>query len=281
MPKATKKSHRESDVPPIEFNSYRHSIFAQQIRLAVFAFTALFCFSVGQAQAYDPDALWKIVNGQCLRHQLESGNPIPCTTIDLRSGAGFAVLKDIVGIAQFLVIPTVRINGVESPELLANGSPNYWAYAWRAKANVEERLHRKLARDQIALAVNSAFGRTQNQLHIHIDCIRPDVYESLRQHANEIGSQWAPLATALNGHPYWAMRILGSELGDNNPFKLLAERLPFARQHMDRQTLVLIGAIFKDGGEGFILLEDHVEPDINDRASGEELQDHECAIADK
>src|SRR5208337_510071 len=110
---------------------------------------------------------------QCLRHLLESGNPIPCTKIDLSPGAGFAVLKDSIGIAQFLVIPTLRISGVESPELLANKSSNYWAYAWQVKANVEERLHRKLARDQVALAVNSAFGRTQNQLHIHIDCIRP------------------------------------------------------------------------------------------------------------
>jgi CDP-diacylglycerol pyrophosphatase len=193
------------------------------LRLAVLAGAALFCFSAGQVQAYDPDALWKIVDGQCLRHQLESGNPIPCTQIDLRPGAGFAVLKDIVGVAQFLVIPTVRITGVESSELLTNGSPNYWAYAWRVKANVEERLHRKLARDQVVLVVNSAFGRTQNQLHIHVDCIRPDIHEILRQRINEIGGQWAPLGTELNGHPYWAMRILGAELGDHNPFKLLAE----------------------------------------------------------
>ncbi len=249
------------------------------IRLAVLVFTALYCLSVGQAQAYDPDALWKIVNDQCVRHQLESGTPSPCSKIDLRPGTGFAVLKDRVGIAQFLLIPTKRISGVESPELLANESPNYWAYAWQVKANVEERLHRKLARDQVALSVNSAFGRTQNQLHIHIDCIRTDVHEVLRQHANEIGSQWAPLRTTLRGNTYWAIRISGAELGDNNPFKLLADGLPSARQQMARQTLVLVGVTFGDGNEGFILLNDHVDPDINDRASGEELQDHQCAIA--
>jgi CDP-diacylglycerol pyrophosphatase len=253
--------------------------FCKSVLLTVLVGIASFCFSLGQAQAYDPDALWKIVDGQCLRHQLESGNPIPCAQIDLRPGAGFAVLKDIVGIAQFLVIPTMRLTGVESPELLANGSPNYWAYAWRVKASVEDRLRRKLARDQVALAVNSAYGRTQNQLHIHVDCIRPDVHESLRQHSAEIGSQWAPLGIALRGHPYWAMRILGPELGDNNPFKLLAEGMPSARQQMDRQTLVLIGATFENGNKGFILLADHVDLTIDDRASGEELQDHDCAIA--
>jgi CDP-diacylglycerol pyrophosphatase len=236
-------------------------------------------FLPGEARAYDPDALWKIVNEQCLRHQLESGNPSPCIRIDRRSGAGYAVLKDIVGVAQFLVIPTMRITGVESPELLSNVSPNYWDYAWTVRSAVEQRLHRKLARDQVALAVNSAYGRTQNQLHIHVDCISPDVRESLRQHSTEIGGHWAPLGIALKGHPYWAMRIPGSQLGDNDPFKLLADGMPSARQHMGRQTLVLIGATFEDGKDGFILLTDHVDPAINDRASGEELQDHDCAVA--
>jgi len=253
--------------------------FTKRDGLAFLACIALLCFSTCQAQAYDPDALWNIVDGQCLRHQIENGNPLPCAQIDLRPGAGFAVLKDNVGIAQFLIIPTKRITGVESPELLANGSPNYWAYGWRVKAAVEESLHRKLARDEVALAVNSAYGRTQNQLHIHVDCIRPDVHEILHQHSAEIGSQWAPLGIALKNHRYWAMRILGSNLGNNNPFKLLAEGMPTARQHMDRQTLVLIGATFEDGNEGFILLADHVDLAVGDRASGEELLDHECAIA--
>ncbi len=253
--------------------------FAKRDGLAVLAGFAIFCISLGQAQASNPDALWNIVNGQCLRHQIELGNPLPCAQIDLRPGAGFAVLKDSIGIAQFLVIPTMRISGVESPKLLATGSPNYWSYAWQARADVEDRLHRKLARNQVSLAINSAYGRTQNQLHIHVDCVRPDVDQILRQHLSKIGKRWAPLGFRLENHPYWAMRIIGSTLGTNNPFKLLAEGVPAAREHMDRQTLVLIGATFKDGKEGFILLADHVDLDNDDHASGEELQDHDCAIA--
>jgi CDP-diacylglycerol pyrophosphatase len=33
-----------------------------------------------------------------------------------------------------------------------------------------------------------------------------------------------------------------------------------------------------DGAPGFVLLADHVDPATMDRASGEELQDHACAI---
>lgn len=228
-----------------------------------------------------PDALWNIVDGQCRPHQAESGNPLPCTRVDLAPGKGYAVLKDRNGIAQFLLIPTMRITGIESPELLAEAAPNYWAYAWQEKADVEERLHRKLARDQIALAVNSAYGRTQNQLHIHVDCIRPDIRDSLRQQAAEIGIQWKPLPIALNHHRYQAMRIPGPELGERNPFKLLAQGLPGAREHMDRHTLVLTGATFENGAEGFILLADEAALASLDRGSGEELLDHDCAVAGK
>ncbi|MGA8864930.1 MAG: CDP-diacylglycerol diphosphatase [Gallionella sp.] len=136
-------------------------------------------------------------------------------------------------------------------------------------------------RNQVALAINSAYGRTQNQLHIHVDCVRPDVDRILRQRLSAIGNKWAPLGMHLNNHPYWAMRIVGSTPGNHDPFKLLAEGMPAARNHMDRQTLVLIGASFNDGKEGFILLADHVYPSIGDHASGEELQDHDCEIADQ
>ena len=248
-------------------------------RFSLVTCIALLGFPLGQSQAADPDALWKLVNGECLLHYGQNGDPSPCTQVDLRPAAGYALLKDRVGIAQFLLVPTIRVTGVESPELLAEGSPNYWDYAWQAKALVEKRLQRTLDRDQVALAVNSAFGRSQNQLHIHVDCIRQDVRDRLHRDKAEIGSQWAPLRDALNGHRYWAMRISGAQLGDNNPFKLLAERMTDARQHMDRHTLVLTGATFEDGHEGFILLADQRDPAVADRANGEELLDHQCALA--
>jgi CDP-diacylglycerol pyrophosphatase len=243
----------------------------------VLALMVLLGCSPQRAVTGDPDALWKIVDGQCLSHQRQGGDPSPCAQLDAQ--AGFAVLKDRVGTAQFLVIPTARLSGIESPELLADNAPNYWAEAWPVKASVEARLHRPLARDQVSLAINSAFGRSQNQLHIHVDCIRAEVRDSLHQQLAAIGPQWAPLGTTLAGHSYWARRIRGAELGDNNPFKLLAVGLPEARQHMDRQTLVLTGATFEDGGEGFVLLADHADLVSLDRASGEELQDHDCALA--
>jgi len=48
---------------------------------------------------------------------------------------------------------------------------------------------------------------------------------------------------------------------------------------MGSQTLVVVGASFGNGGDGFFLLTDRVDLLAGDHASGEELLDHDCAVA--
>jgi CDP-diacylglycerol pyrophosphatase len=240
----------------------------------------LIALSTMRGIAADPDALWKIVHDRCVPNETRTGQPAPCTAVDLAGGEGrgTAVLKDLVGVAQFLLIPTGRLGGIESPELLAPDAPSYWDAAWQARRYVDERLHRQLPRDAIGLAINSAYGRTQAQFHIHVDCLRVDVRDFLHAHDSEIGQQWSEPRFRFNGHAYRAMRIDGAALGAD-PFKLLADGVPGARASMGSETLVLSGAIFADGKEGFYLLADRADLLTGDRASGEELLDHDCAVA--
>jgi CDP-diacylglycerol pyrophosphatase len=214
--------------------------------------------------AADADALWYLVSEQCVPDQQQFHSPKPCDQVDL--AAGYVVLKDRVGDTQFLLMPTAHITGIESPEILAPGSPNYWNAAWQARHFVDERAHRTMPPETISLAVNSADARTQNQLHIHIDCLRLDVQAALREHAGDIGTAWGLFPAKLSGHDYMAMRIDRPDLGDTNPFILLADGIPGARADMAQYTLVVVG----DPG-GFVLLAGH--------GSGEELQDHACAAA--
>jgi CDP-diacylglycerol pyrophosphatase len=233
----------------------------------------------GAARAADPDALWKIVNGRCVPDQQAHADPKPCAAVDL--AGGYAVLKDIVGPAQFLLIPTAKVAGIESPEILAPDAPNYFAAAWAARPAVAAALGKPVRRDETILAINSAWARSQNQLHIHIDCLAIPVADALRDHVTEIGIVWAPLPVTLAGHTYLARRLDEAALAQTNPFQLLAQGVPGAADAMGRQTLVMTGATFPDGTPGLILLTDHVDLLSGDMAHGEELQDHSCASANR
>jgi CDP-diacylglycerol pyrophosphatase len=197
--------------------------------------------------------------------------------VDLDGGVdhGFVLLKDRDGATQILLMPTAKITGIESRVILLPDATNYFADAWLAVPRLNPLVHRDLPRDDVSLAINSISGRSQNQLHIHIDCIDATVRDTLHQLASEIGDQWAPLSEKLAGHQYLAMRAFGEQI-DKNPFRLLADGVPGAAADMAHQTLVVTGMVMPDGSPGFILLTDHADPTTGDRGSGEELQDHAC-----
>lgn len=73
--------------------------------------------------ADDPDILRRIVTQQCLPGERERQNPAPCAQVNLP--AGYAVLKDINGPLQYLLMPLWKINGIESPQLLSDNTPTF------------------------------------------------------------------------------------------------------------------------------------------------------------
>ncbi len=227
------------------------------------------------AGAANPDALWQIVHDRCVPDQQTNATPAPCALVDLAHG--YAVLKDRDGATQFLLIPTAKVTGIEDPAILATGAPNYFAAAWQSHAMVSQRAGQTLPRDDIGLAINSAYGRTQNQLHIHIDCLRADVLAAVRAHAAAVGAGWAPFPVTLLDHSYIARRVASADLSDTNPFTLLADGVPGARADMGHWTLVAAPTTIA-GTPGFVLLADQTDTATMDRASGEELQDHDCVI---
>src|ERR1700722_19456646 len=205
------------------------------------------------AESGDPNALWRIVHTLCTTDMKVSGNPAPCTRVNLAKG--YAVLKDIRGDTQVLLIPTDRVTGIEAPQLLAPDAPNYFEDAWDSRPLFEARVGHAVPREDIALAINSVYGRSQQQLHIHIDCVQPSVKAALAANVGRIGRHWALLDVPLSGRRYQAMRLDGGDLAARNPFKLLAEQ-PQARADMASETLAVIGVTAPDGRPSFVLLSD-------------------------
>jgi CDP-diacylglycerol pyrophosphatase len=232
---------------------------------------ALASLAATPAPDVHPNALWNVVHWLCGPDKLLLGSSAPCLAVN--RAQGYAVVPDPEHRTQILLVPTRRVTGIESPALLAAGAPNYWQDAWDARRFLERRARRSLARDEIAMAVNSETARTQNQLHIHIDCVRADVRAILAERQGEIDQIWSPLDTPLFGRLYWARRLDGADLRGNDPFKLLAEGLPEARDDMGRFALAVVGMDFADGGPGFILLANG-----GPAAFGEGVLDHGCAV---
>jgi CDP-diacylglycerol pyrophosphatase len=229
----------------------------------------------------DAGALWHIVNDRCVPDQQRSGSPAPCLAVHIEHGVarGDAVLKDLRGVLQVLLIPTARLTGIESPELLAPDAPNYWQDAWDARRFMNQRHGAPLPRDSVALAINAKPARSQNQLHIHVSCVRRDLLARLREADTEIGPAWAPLPGGWMGHPYLARRLEGGELGSADPFKLVADEIPGARADMAQRTIAVIGARDPDGRDGFVILAGRADPAAGVEGSAEDdTQDHACSV---
>ncbi len=232
---------------------------------------ALAAGAIAFVRGVDHDALWKIAHGECVPHEEAAHDPAPCALVDLTGGedAGFVVLKDIVGRTHYLLIPTLKISGVEDPRIGAGALPNYWRAAWAARGFVEARAGRALPDDALAMAINAPRWRSQEQLHIHIDCLSPDARRALADHGAEIGEAWSDLPFDLAGQTFRGRRLVG-ETPSPDPFASLRADAAAQGAPMAEETLAVAGA----PGGGFILLarrgadgqRAHAE-DVLDRAS--------------
>jgi CDP-diacylglycerol pyrophosphatase len=240
----------------------------------------VFCFSVLvqiPAHAGNPNFLWEVVSLDCVPNQKVHQNPDPCVEVTFDKGGekGYAVFKDYNGPLHYLLLPTTQITGIESPEILTQDSPNYFYRAWESRSYMEKLLGAPIAPEEISLAVNSQFGRSQLQLHVHISCTRTDVKEILKQNLALIGLNWAPFSPAIMGHTYFARRITLHQLKEQNAFKLLANDLPGAASTMNQFGLAVVAIKNAAGELEFVMLADRAV-EAQSKGHVEEIQDHQC-----
>lgn len=80
----------------------------------------------------NPNALRHIVLDQCVPNQMQHRNPAPCAQV--KTDAGYVVFKDRNGPLQYLLMPTYRIKGTESPLLTEAHTPNFFWLAWQSRS---------------------------------------------------------------------------------------------------------------------------------------------------
>jgi CDP-diacylglycerol pyrophosphatase len=204
--------------------------------------------STATGQSEPRSVLWPIVQ-YCLAPQHDAGEPACFLTDKTR---GYALLKDIRGPTQVLLVATDRRFGMEDPRIEAPDAPNYFAAAWAARRCVSTLAGHPIPDGQISLAINSVRGRSDGQLHIHVDLVRPEIAAQLAPDASEL---------TFSGHRY-AVRHIASLAGVN----LFAEEAARTQGAIGEETIVVVG----DGSGGFYVLTDRASG--MDGASGEELQ---------
>ncbi|WP_233968312.1 CDP-diacylglycerol diphosphatase [Pectobacterium polaris] len=219
------------------------------------------------------NALWEIVSEQCVPNQQRNGKPAPCLEVNLAEG--YVLFDDRNGPYHDLLLPTDKISGIESPELLQPGIPNFFEQAWVHRSRLSNEAGKPIRDDYLSLAINSRYGRTQNQLHIHIACLRPEIYQTLNQQFPTLSGDWKTLPAKINGHIYLAKTLTANELMQSDPFKTLDR---YAQQRDESIGKYGLAMVSTPAGEK-VLLASGLDVFNMSLGSVEEIQDFSCALA--
>lgn len=232
--------------------------------------------AVPAAAAPDPsrDVLWAALKTCVLAKRL-ANRTFPCLSVDLGDAdrPGSAVLRAPGEPTHSVVMPTDTVAGLEAPVLRGPRGAAYWRAALAARPLVSDVLKGKLSPAEVALAVNSARGRSQDQLHIHLDCLKPSVLKAVRAHGRQVRHTWSRFPVPLAGDRYYALRVPEAEAAQFNPFAAL-HTLPGARPDLHRTSFAALATPPGDPEPGYILLAYRAPS-----ASAEDVMDHSCRLA--
>ncbi len=178
--------------------------------------------------------------------RVRARNPARRSTPAASASEDVAILKDLVGVAQMLAIPTRRITGIEDPQMLA---------ARRAAG-----LRRRLEGEDPGRGGGSAAGRCRARRSrwrsipstpaARSSCTSTsiasaaDVVKALADYAPSLDDQWRAMTVALEGRKYLARRLFRTIFsGRSRLLRLLADgtaRTP--KGDMGAMSLGVVGA---------------------------------------
>jgi CDP-diacylglycerol pyrophosphatase len=200
--------------------------------------------------ASDRQALWQVVRACVATYEL-TGAAFPCLKVDLTGGVqnGYAVLRPPFGKSDTILTPTRKVVGVEDTWLQNPSSPNYFQAAWNARALATEG-----SEEPSALAINSRYSRTQDQLHIHIGCLVASARRRLQVAAASLPiGEWKRVDSVITDARVWGYRTGSADLAGFDPFRLAAQGL--AATAAQRMRLMIAVTTVRVGGrdEFFVL----------------------------
>jgi CDP-diacylglycerol pyrophosphatase len=211
-----------------------------------------------------PDTLWALA--QCCERSLTGD--VGCRVYDKKDD--YVIIKDnsVRKPQSYLIIPTRRVTGIEDGAITQAPVVDFWQYGW-----AQSRTYPGYPPADTAMAINSARSRSQNQLHIHISCVRPAVRKALDQ--AEIGffpAKPVTLRLPPHDHLYRAIKVTGLS-GEQSPF-LVFQADPAIKDNMADQSIAVVESSI--AGQ-YVVLDTQV--DGGNPGHAEELLDQTCQSA--
>jgi CDP-diacylglycerol pyrophosphatase len=212
--------------------------------------------------ARPPNSLWSLA--RCCAKNLSSDRY--CRTYSRNDH--FIILKDNSPAKPnaYLIIPTTKVTGIEDRQIFAPPVADLWADGWQ-----QAQIYLNKPAADTALAINSGYGRSQDQLHIHISCVRRDVAQALAENDRGIGGDPAKPAEIRLGpqnHLYRVIKVVS--LTTESPFDLAAT-MSGAKRDMAEQSIAVVGS--KTPGVYYVLDTSHQGANPG---AAEELLDQAC-----
>lgn len=219
-------------------------------------------------------ALWRVVE-TCVAVKKMFDISLPCLQVDLeRHGSpGTVIVRPPWSRTHTLVVPTTRLSGIEAAALQKPESTAYWRAAFVARRLVVQAAQGRIRIEDVGLAINSKQKRTQDQLHIHVDCARPEVLAALRQHEAEFSSNWRLLASWGKEPRSFGIKIGSDQIDTLNIFELLTH-LPGGRTDLSEVAVAVFSSAPDAPRRSF-----YVVAVQGRKSKAENLLDHSCSLA--
>ncbi|MEH1977329.1 MAG: CDP-diacylglycerol diphosphatase [Nostoc sp.] len=251
-------------------SSLKYSLTILLTFLAVISITTI---SISPALTQDRDYLWRKVQ-ECTINQKQKKDPSPCQYVDLKNN--YAIVYDHA--SEYLLIPTVKITGIEDPKIWDSKNNPYYPYFWYFAWNETLKYVPNKTPKQLGLAVNSKYGRGQDQLHIHMSCINKKVSDQLEKlaKAQRITTKWPDINTPNfenpnNTNDKYRVKILSNFGSQVNPFALVKDYIG-SKYSIDEQSIALVR---RNQKEFYILNSD--SRTSNNKGHAEYLLDENCS----
>lgn len=212
-----------------------------------------------------PNALYSLAG--CCSRDLKSNRG--CEVYDAQDA--YIILKDNAPTKpeSYMIIPTAKVTGIDDKQVFDPPVVNFFQYGWTRAATYPGK-----PAVNTALAINSVHARTENQLHIHMSCVRPDVDKVLQDNDSKIRSypaKFRKLKLPPNGNTYQTLRV--ASLGGNNSPFLVIQKIRGVKGHMGQQSIALVGT--ERSGEYYLLATRFKKGDPQS-GGAEELMDEAC-----